>query len=63
MGPNRGEESVEMYSPGEQGEYGTDTGMSSFTVQGLSDTLTTLDTGVTEMTKVQLPVVEFILQL
>ena len=44
-------------------EYGTDAGMSSFTAQGLSDAMTTLDTGVTEVTKVQLPAGEFTLQL
>ena len=63
MEPNRGEESGEMYLPDDQGEYGTDAGVSSFTVQGLSDALTTLDTGVTEVTEVPLPAGEFALQL
>ena len=63
MEPNRGEESGEMYSPDKQGEYGTDMGMASFAVQGLSDALTTLDTGVMEVTEVQLPAGEFALQL
>ena len=52
-----------MYSPVDLGEYGTDAGMSSFTVQGLSDALTILDTRVMEVTKVPLPVGEFTLQL
>ena len=63
MEPNKGEESGEMYSPDDQGEYGTNVGASSFTVQGLSDTLTTLDTGVMEVTKVPLSAGEFALQL
>ena len=63
MEPNRGEESGEMCSPDDQGEYGTDVGASSFTVQGLSDTLTILDMGVTEVTEVPLPAGEFALQL
>ena len=52
-----------MYSPDDQGEYGTDVGTSSFTVQGLSDALTTLDTGVMGVTEVPLPAGEFALQL
>ena len=63
MEPNKGKESGEMYLPDDQGEYGTDAGVSSFTVQGLSDTLTTLDTGVMEVTEVPLPAGEFALQL
>ena len=63
MEPHKGEESGEMYSSDNQGEYGTDAGTSSFTVQGLSDVLSTLDTGVMEVTKVQLPGREFALQL
>ena len=63
MEPNKGEESGEMYSPDDQGEYGTDVGASSFTVQGLSDALTILDTGVTEVTEVAFPAGEFTLQL
>ena len=41
--PHKGEESGEMYSPDEQGEYGTATAASSFTIQGLSDALMALD--------------------
>ena len=63
MEPNRGEDSGEMYSPDYQGEYGTDMGTSSYTVQGLSDALTTLHTWVTEVTAVPLPAGEFALQL
>ena len=55
MEPNKDEESGELYLPDNQGEYGTDAGTSSFTVQGLSDALTTLDTGVMEVAKVPLP--------
>ena len=62
MEPNKGNESGEMYLPDDQGEYGTDVGASSFTVQGLSDALTILDTGVTEVTEVAFPAGEFTLQ-
>ena len=44
-----------MYSPDEQGEYGTATAVSSFTVQGLSDALMALDLQVTEVTKMPRP--------
>ena len=60
MEPNKGEESGEMYMPDEQGEYTPEVGMSCFSVQGLTDTLTALET---EVTKVQLPSVEFPLQI
>ena len=63
MESNKGKESGEMYSPDDQGEYGTDVGASSFTVQGLSDALTTLDTGVTEVTVVPFHVGKLTLQL
>ena len=52
-----------MYLPDEQGEYGTATAASSFTIQGLSDTLMALDPQVTKVTKVPLPKVEYALQL
>ena len=51
---------MEMYSPDKQGEYVPEAGVSNFSVQWLSDTLMTLETEVTE---VQLPSVEFALQL
>ena len=60
MEPNKGEESGEMYLPDEQGEYVPEVGASSFSVQGLSDALTALDTEVKE---VQSPSEEFALQL
>ena len=44
MEPNKGEESGEMYSPD---EYMPEMGTSSFSVQGLSDALTALDSEVT----------------
>ena len=46
MDHNKGEESSEMYLPDEQGEYGTATQASSFTVQGLSDALMTTTASV-----------------
>ena len=49
-----------MYSPDEQREYAPKAGVSHFSVQGLIDALTALETEVTE---VQLPSVEFTLQL
>ena len=52
-----------MYSPDEQGEYGTATAVSSFTIQGLSDALMALDPQVTEVTEVPPPEVEYTLQL
>ena len=45
--PNKGKESVEMYSPDDQGEYVPKEGTSSFSFHGLSDALTALDTEVT----------------
>ena len=44
MKPNKSEESGEMYSPDDQGEYVPGVGMMSFSVQGLSDALTALET-------------------
>ena len=55
-----GEKSSEMYSPDEQGEYMLEAGAGHFSVQGLMDVLTTLET---EVTKVQLPSTEFMKQL
>ena len=63
MDHHKGEESGEMYSPDKQGEYGTATAVSSLTIQGLSDALTSLDPQVTEVTEVPLPKAEYILQL
>ena len=60
MEPNKGEEAGEMYSPDEHGEYVPEVDMLCFSVQGLSDALTTLET---EVVDVQLPSVEFALQL
>ena len=60
MESNKSEESGEMYSSDEQGEYVPEVGTLSFSVQGLSDALTALETEVTE---VQLTSVEFALQL
>ena len=47
MESNKGEESGEMYSPDDQGEYMPEAGTLSFSVQGLSDTLMVLDPEVT----------------
>ena len=60
MEPNKGEESGEMYSPDNQGEYMPEGGAPSFSIQGLSDALTALDTVVTV---VQPPSEEYILLL
>ena len=60
MDHHNGEESGEMYLPDKQGEYGTATAVSSFTIQGLLDALMALDPKVTE---VPLPEVEYTLQL
>ena len=48
------EDSGEMYSPDDQGEYMPEADMQNFSVQGLSDVLTSLES---EVTVVQ-PVVE-----
>ena len=60
MESTKGEESGEMYSPDEQGEYAPEASAACFSVQGLMDTLTTIETEVTE---VQLPSMEFAMQL
>ena len=60
MEPNKGEKSGEMYSPDDQGEYMPEAGVPSFSIQGLSDTLTALDTKVT---MVQPPSEEYALLL
>ena len=60
MEPNKAEESGEMYSPDDQGEYVPEVGAPTFSVQGLSDVLTALDT---EVTIVQPPSEEFTLLL
>ena len=44
MGPNKSEESGEMYLPDDQGEYIPKVGVLSFSVQELSDALTSLET-------------------
>ena len=49
-----------MYSPDKQGEYVPEVGTSPFSVQGLTDALTALETEVTE---VQLLSMEFALKL
>ena len=60
MESNKGEESGEMYLPDDQGKYVPEAGMPSFSVQGLSDALTALDT---EVTVVQPPSEEYTLLL
>ena len=59
MEPNKSKESGEMYSPDDQGEYAPELGAPSFSVQGLSDALTALET----VTEVQPLSEEFALQL
>ena len=54
------EDSGEMYSPDDQGEYAPEVGMQNFSVQGLSDVLASLDPKVTE---VQPPAEEYTLLL
>ena len=56
---NKSEESGEMYSPDNQGEYAPEVGAPSFSIQGLLDALTALET----VTEVQPPSEEFALQL
>ena len=55
----KSEESGKMYSPDNQGEYTPKEGTLSFSVQGLSDALTALET----VTELQPPLEEFVLQL
>ena len=58
MEHNKSEESDEMYLPDDQGEYAPKVGMLIFSIQGLSDALTALET----VTEVQSPSEEFALQ-
>ena len=60
MDSHRGEESGEMYSPNEQGEYTPADGAQAFTVQGLTDMLLGLES---EDMVVEPPEEELILQL
>ena len=60
MDSHCGEESGEMYSPDEQGEYTPVDGTQVFTVQGLTDVLSGLES---EDTVVEPPEEELILQL
>ena len=60
MDSHHGEESGEMYSPNEQGEYTLADGTQAFTVQGLTDALLGLES---EDTVVEPPKEELILQL
>ena len=54
MEPNKSEESGEMYSPDNQGEYMPEVGTLSFSVQRSSDALTVLET-VTEVMMADCP--------
>ena len=54
------EDSGEMYLPDDQGEYMAKSGMQNFSVQGLSDALTSLES---EVTMVQPPAKEYALPL
>ena len=54
------EDSGEMYSPDDQGEYMPKVGMQNFSVQGLSDALTSLES---EVIVVQSPAEEYALLL
>ena len=47
MEPNKREESGEMYSPDDQGEYVPKVGAPSFSIQGLSDALINCVRGAT----------------
>ena len=60
MDPHLGEESDEMYSPNEQGEYTLEIGAQALTVQGLTDVLLGLES---EDTVVEPPEEELIFQL
>ena len=59
MESSKSEESGEMYSPDNQGEYVPKVGAPSFSIQGLLDALMALET----VTEVQSPPEEFALQL
>ena len=54
------EDSGEMYSPDNQGEYVPKAGMQNFSIQGLSDALTSLES---EVAVVQPPAEEYALLL
>ena len=54
------ENAGEMYSPDNQGDYMPKAGMQNFSIQGLSDMLTSLES---EVTVVQLPAEEYALLL
>ena len=54
------EDSGEMYSPDDQGEYVPEVGMQSFSIQSLLDALTSLDF---KLTVVQPPAEEYTLLL
>ena len=60
MEPSKGEESGEMYSPDDQGEYAPKSGAHNFSIQGLSDALMALES---EVTVVQPPSEEYALLL
>ena len=60
MDANQGDESGEMYSPNEHGEYMPMDGVPGFSVQGLSDVLSDLGS---KDTIVELPAEEMALQL
>ena len=60
MEPRRGEESGELYLPDNQGEYVPKSGAHNFSVQGLSDALTALES---EVAVVQSPTEEYALIL
>ena len=47
MDLTKGYEPGEMYSPDDQGEYVPKSDMQNFSVQGLSDALMSLESGVT----------------
>ena len=50
----------EMYLPDDQGEYVSESGVQNFSIQGLSDALTSLES---EVTMVQPPAKEYVLLL
>ena len=54
------EDAGEMYSPDNQGEYVREVGMQNFSIHGLSDVLTSLES---EVTVVQPPAKEYALLL
>ena len=60
MEPSKGEESDEMYSPDDQGEYVPKSGTHNFSIQGLSDALMALES---EETVAQPPSEEYALLL